>query len=144
MSDKRIVNSGSEVHIYTSETFPDCPDYSGYAYRLNNNNNTSSQTNGPAELTKEIEVAFTKPLTENFLSVIPNPSSGKFLVQLNSSDANSFIQNLCIYDILGKQVYSLKENIKTANIDLSSFSKGIYYLKANDIAKSYYKKIIIK
>ena len=129
--------AGSEVHIYCAPTFSDCsPDF--YGFRLSNPyTNNSSSTN------KEIEVDFRKASTINSLSVIPNPSTGLFLVQLNSKDANAFIQNISIFDLEGRIVYANAVNSISVNIDLSNLSKGLYFIKANDQSNSFNQKIIL-
>lgn len=78
----------------------------------------------------------------NAISVVPNPSNGKF--QIKSSGIN--MQNLEICDILGKTIYSnakfIQQNSK--EIDLSRTSKGIYFVKVYDGSKIYVEKIIIR
>jgi hypothetical protein len=133
---------GSEVHLYTSDVFPDCSKYNNYSAE-GRYGNGSAGTDSLKESSKNIEVYFKKSIANNSLSVIPNPSSGKFMVRLNSSDANSFIQHIVIYDIMGKEVYLSNDNIKLLNLDLSGYPKGIYFLKANDAYKNYNQKIIL-
>jgi hypothetical protein len=76
------------------------------------------------------------------ISVFPNPSNGRFqILSLNVS-----IQNVEIYDVLGKSIYSnSKFNLLHSNeIDLSSVQKGIYFVKVSDGIISYMNKIVIK
>ena len=131
----------SEVHIYTDEIFPDCSDFNGYLHRMNHYGNNDH--NNDSSATGQIEIYFQKPSGKNTLSVIPNPSGGHFLVRLNSSDTESFILHITIYDMIGKEVYSSKENKQSVNIDLSNYPKGIYFLKANDATITYNQKVIL-
>lgn len=133
--------TGSEVHIYCSETFSDCSDFSGGYFRLTNSGSSGNNVSPPV---KEIEVAFKQKMIDGSLSIIPNPSSGQFLVQLNSSDINSRISSVIIYDMMGKRVYSSYGNSKAVNVNLSVYPKGIYFLKANDIFKTYNQKIVLQ
>ncbi len=79
------------------------------------------------------------------VSIVPNPSSGKFNVVFDKQKISNF--NIIIRDLTGKMIYT-KNFDNPANgeveFDLSSFSKGIYMLEFNkaDIKKFY--KIILK
>jgi len=76
------------------------------------------------------------------ISIFPNPSYGKF--EVKSTEFN--IQNLKIYDTLGKEIYSnSKLNQQKSNeIDLSKSHKGIYLLKVTYGLKTYTEKIVIQ
>ena len=58
------------------------------------------------------------------ISVYPNPSSDflKILALKNIDEIN-------IYDIMGKQVYSNKTNTKTLDLNISNFKNGYYSIK---------------
>ena len=55
----------------------------------------------------------------------------------------AFEDDITIYDVIGNEVYSSKENKQSVSVDLSSYSKGIYFLKANEASKMYNRKIIL-
>ena len=57
------------------------------------------------------------------ISVFPNPSNGIFKIKSNKN------ANLEIYDILGKQILTQNTSTGESNIDLSSCSSGIYFMK---------------
>lgn len=59
----------------------------------------------------------------------PNPNNGNFTLEKNSTDPCS----ITIYNTLGEILFK-KENIREniANIDISNFPKGVYFLKYND------------
>jgi Secretion system C-terminal sorting domain len=60
------------------------------------------------------------------ISVTPNPTNG--LLHLS---ANSLINEVVVFDLLGKQVYSSKYSaLNEVNLDLSSVQNGAYLLKA--------------
>ena len=70
------------------------------------------------------------------VNIIPNPSNGKFtlLISVNSDDNISFyLENekivIGIYDVLGKIIYKSSIINPNSTIDISSYSKGIYFYK---------------
>ncbi|SDG86931.1 Por secretion system C-terminal sorting domain-containing protein [Psychroflexus sediminis] len=71
------------------------------------------------------------------LSVYPNPVSSSLTVETNSTDE----LNLSLFDIRGKQIYSVKMS-ENKTIDLEAISSGMYFLKINNGVKSITKKII--
>ena len=81
------------------------------------------------------------PSTNNF-SVFPNPSTGqvKILVQKQESF------NLEICNMIGSIVYEQRFSkfIGLKDIDLTSFHKGVYFVKITTGSKSYKHKIVIQ
>ncbi len=92
------------------------------------------------------------------IKIFPNPSNGIFNVLINNIAVNSSV-NFFVENIYGQTIY--KENLKnraknfTKQIDLSDYSKGIYFVKLYYTVKKkslvnaddntiYTKKIIIK
>lgn len=75
------------------------------------------------------------------LKVFPNPTEGKFTIE--SLNSGSF--DFKVIDPTGRVILS-KSNIagKTANVDLSGFSKGIYFINVNSAEKSMTQKVILK
>lgn len=77
---------------------------------------------------------------ENELSIFPNPGNGWF-----SLTTEGTIYSIDIYSVSGAKVLNLN-NINTLNnykINLTSFSPGIYLLKANVGGKQHSRKLII-
>jgi len=72
----------------------------------------------------------------NFL-YIPNPANS--LVTISSSDIQ--LTSVEIFNMLGKQVYTSGE---VSLINVSSLSKGVYFLKLNADGASTTKKLIIE
>jgi CubicO group peptidase (beta-lactamase class C family) len=80
----------------------------------------------------------------SLFTVYPNPSNGKFTVKFEGfQQANC---KLIICNLLGKEIYTsfIKGQQTTADIDLSDFSKGIYFVKFDDGTYSYKQKISIE
>jgi hypothetical protein len=77
----------------------------------------------------------------NKISIYPNPSKGIFNLALN----NLPIETLELFDLLGKKI-NVIDNLKTINnqleLDLTSFSSGIYFVKITANNQSTIKKII--
>jgi hypothetical protein len=69
-------------------------------------------------------------LSENAVSVFPNPSSGNFTVEINSLKGNSI--RIEVYDVLGQMVMEKKEENVPGNfhesLDLSVMPDGIYFV----------------
>lgn len=76
------------------------------------------------------------------LSIVPNPTDNNVTISVNN---DVIIQKFVLYDIYGKELYAEKTNQSKINIDLSAFSKGIYFItcQLND-GKSVTRKIIKK
>ena len=80
----------------------------------------------------------------SLFTVYPNPSNGKFTVKFEGfQQANC---KLTICNLLGQEIYTsfIKEQQSTADIDLTDFSKGIYFVKFDEGTNSYKQKIIIE
>jgi PKD repeat protein len=79
------------------------------------------------------------------ISTMPNPSNGSFIISLGGNEQSV---NVRIVNSIGKTVFQ-KENIAVdghynTSIDLGDYSSGIYYVRVETPANTYYKKIIIQ
>ena len=72
------------------------------------------------------------------IQVYPNPSSGQF--QITSS---TLIQNLEVYDITGRTVYTRQINADNTSIDLTGHAKGVYLIRLYTGDESTVKKIVV-
>lgn len=79
---------------------------------------------------------------ENGINIYPNPSNGKFNIVLSKSVNNA---NISISDMTGK-VILVKDMTSSYKqiVDLSSYSKGIYFIKFNINNKTLISKLILK
>ncbi|MBC8486658.1 MAG: C10 family peptidase [Bacteroidetes bacterium] len=75
------------------------------------------------------------------ISIFPNPSDGLFNV---STEDMKYPLDLYVYNNLGQIVYNGKINTVNSQLDLSSFKKGIYYIKFFNKNINQIKKVIIK
>lgn len=84
-------------------------------------------------------------VTENddmFFAIYPNPTNDKILVQL---PANVKVNSFSIISAMGEEIKMnncIKTDYKETVLDLSSFPKGIYFIKIQFDDKSFYKKVI--
>jgi hypothetical protein len=80
---------------------------------------------------------------ENNINVYPNPSDGAFTIR---QPADGTLQpSIYIYNSLGKLVYKKEKAAQGYEvINLSAYSKGIYFIKVVDGEKSYSKKVILE
>ncbi len=69
----------------------------------------------------------------NTYKVIPNPSSSGYFNIINSS--GRVINKIQIFDTFGREIKpeNIEKNGELIKINLSSFSKGVYYLKTDNI-----------
>ncbi len=85
-------------------------------------------------------------ISENpsIFTVYPNPSNGKFTVKAEGIQQANYKLTIC--NLLGQEIYTsfIKGQQTTVDIDLSDFSKGIYFVKFDDGTNSYKQKIIIE
>ncbi len=86
----------------------------------------------------------------SYLNIYPNPINQNTYIELYNPD-NQYI-NICIYDLLGKEVFNKDEyyekghriiKLSTSNIDLSSIKSGQYLLRLKFGNKIINKKIVL-
>ncbi len=82
--------------------------------------------------------------SENKISVYPNPSSGKFQLQLNGNIPEEF--ELTVTDISGRIIYRQQiDNYRTdAQIDIADCKSGMYFLKLINDNKVLSTKLIVE
>jgi hypothetical protein len=73
------------------------------------------------------------------ISIFPNPTSKNINIELENETFKVELLNQ-----IGQVVYTSKEASNKTNIDLSNFSKGLYFLKISTENKVYNKKIVLK
>ncbi|MBA2613309.1 MAG: T9SS type A sorting domain-containing protein [Bacteroidetes bacterium] len=111
-------------------TFQNRGNYGNVIYVDNINLNASVITTG-----------ITKTSTETSLfDVYPNPANEKLNLVFNLKEEN--VLSLIIRDELGRTVF--ETNKVTPLIDVSAFTKGIYFISATSNKKTFTKKVIIQ
>ncbi|PJB14206.1 MAG: hypothetical protein CO118_09800, partial [Flavobacteriales bacterium CG_4_9_14_3_um_filter_32_8] len=79
---------------------------------------------------------------ENNFTIFPNPSNGIFSIQ-NRTDSNN-PQTIEIFNVVGEKIYSTTNNKSTNEINISTFSKGVYFVKLTDGEKVRTEKIVVQ
>ncbi len=72
--------------------------------------------------------------------VMPNPSSGKFMLSGLPADT----QSIEVFDLLGNSIYKMTSPTRSLALDLTGKSKGVYFLKLNTPTETLAKKIVIE
>lgn len=134
--------NGSEVHIYTSETFPDCNEFSGY--KNMNNPPPQEENNLPNIQTSKLELKFKRKVTDLNFIIQPNPNNGKFSLVIEDSKNTEIKATILIYNLIGEKVYTGQSTELVSEMNLSDMSKGVYYVKIINNQKSAIKKLIIQ
>ena len=100
--------------------------------------NSSNVGSCSFQLAVEVPLSVAENTLEDGLDVFPNPTADL----LNITSKNSDIHTISVVDITGKTVY-LQETaaITTATLDVSTYSKGVYFVTINNTVT---KKIIKK
>ena len=88
---------------------------------------------------KQIPSSSKENSDSNQILITPNPSNGKFIVRDNGN-----ISSIEICNIFGAIIYEIKKTVQHSiiEIDLSNFSKGIYFLRIHEKNNNHTIKII--
>ncbi len=87
-----------------------------------------------------------KDLTNNqSISVYPNPSTdGVFSLEINTGNSGQFTNyDLKIYNVLGSEIIKSKILNRKSKINMSSYPKGIYFLKVSSDNNNFVRKIVL-
>ncbi len=102
-----------------------------YWNRALTNANISELCGGPAEL------SVADHGSGNYFMVYPNPAENA----IHFESGNETIRSIFIYNALGQQVF-VQHN--TLPVDVSRFSKGLYFVKVNADSFSEVKRVVVK
>jgi hypothetical protein len=78
------------------------------------------------------------------VNVYPNPTAGTLNVNINSG--SNVIKNMQIMNVQGQELFSKTVNNTVINerLDLSGYSKGVYFLSLTSEAGKYTQKVIVQ
>ena len=81
-------------------------------------------------------------IAKNKIIIFPNPSNGRFYIDIKEVNSKMRLE---IFNVWGQKIQK-EVNLKqsTNEIDLSSYSKGVYFIKINDGENNYAEKIVIQ
>jgi hypothetical protein len=85
---------------------------------------TNGMTSEPSATITFMTVGIDDYVLDNSVTVYPNPTNGK--VQIQSSD---IMESLEIYDTYGKLIGTETVNSNEANVDLTGYAKGTYFVR---------------
>lgn len=128
--------TGSEVHIFTDNMFPDCVDFTGFR-----------ELSGPAAVEEsktvrslEIELRFIKPKPEFDVDIKPNPGYGRFY--LESSETGLVNARIELYNSSGGLIFEKIAYESPFLVNIESLPAGIYTLKIQNNDQAVFKKIV--
>ncbi len=84
------------------------------------------------------------PEKDNSIRIYPNPNNGLFTLEINNTENNFTVE---VSDICGQVI--MKENIRNSsnrfikNIDLSDYTKGVYFVKITGANNTVSKKVAV-
>jgi len=78
---------------------------------------------------------------EPFIQVYPNPNNGIFTLSIENAESKTMIK---CYDFIGRTILERTFNENSFQVDLSTFSKGIYFLDIKNGENETVKKIIVE
>ncbi|MCX6267088.1 MAG: T9SS type A sorting domain-containing protein [Bacteroidetes bacterium] len=131
---------GSEVMIECVPTFPICNDFDNNLKKLVDLKPKSISNENLAVL----ELNFLLPNDVFKFSVYPNPGSGYYTIKIfdQKTTANNF--HIEILNFLGVNMVNMITNETTLDIDISSFTKGVYIIKISTKSDFQTQKIILQ
>jgi hypothetical protein len=103
-----------------------------YQYRCVRNGGSCVDTSDAAKLV--INTTGISSLTKDVFTVYPNPTNSTVTVTNNNN-----ITKVEITNVIGQKLLSESYNSNKVTVDISSFEKGVYFIRVND---SYIQKLI--
>ncbi len=109
------------------------------AFRIGKGSSVTYEDVAPAGGTLAVE---DDKLEKMGFQIYPNPTANEINIQFSE---NQNVENISIYDVLGKEVFTKKIESSESKVILHpNLSKGIYFLKMNSNKGKFNKKVIIK
>lgn len=81
------------------------------------------------------------PLEKPCLRVFPNPNKGSFTIELsNFTHQNS----VAVLDMMGKMIYKTENLEQNSSVELTTLTRGIYFVKATGLHGQWIQKIVVQ
>lgn len=109
----------------------------------NNGNNSGDNIYSTSMVVNANTTGIAENRIQKNIAVYPNPSNGKFQIEIGSLIFNKNYK-LIIYNVNGEKVYQSPLSDPNSKIDLSDQSKGNYYVKIYDEQTTLTKKIVLQ
>ena len=133
-------NLGSKVHIYCTETFPDC----NWIPDLLIKEPSMAHTNTTDFLSDDIEVAFLPSDDSVGIILYPNPCQNQITIEFLDPSLSSHLSLVEVFNTKGVFYIQFVLCNPVEEIDVSSLSPGLYLVKINASNQILYKKFIKK
>ena len=131
----QLTASGAESYLWsTGETTQSI-------YVAPNENKTYFVTGfstNKCDKTMRVTVRVSHEETQTQVTLFPNPASSKVKIYM------PFIDEVNLFNLLGEPVFHVKANREVIELDLSSFSDGIYIVQVRQLKNLFYKKLVVQ
>ncbi len=109
------------------------------AFRIGKGSSVTYEDVAPRGATLAVE---SNAFVDSGIEIYPNPTANEINIQFSE---NQNVENISIYDVLGKEVFTKKIDASESKVILHpNLSKGIYFLKIGSDKGELSKKIIIE
>jgi hypothetical protein len=92
------------------------------------------------------QVGINELLTQENVDIFPNPASDKITVSVKDKSYSEIV--ISCFDVLGKEIFKINTVNRVTQIDVSQFSKGVYFIqlqsKDGSQLKMLTKKVIVQ
>lgn len=82
--------------------------------------------------------------TNNDIIITPSPNNGTFQIAVTKNDQAIAVKEIKVFDMMGKEIWSTGPSANnTANVNISDYSQGIYYVRTvNELGEIEMKKLV--
>jgi hypothetical protein len=135
-----MAQAGSWVHVYIDNT-PPCDELS---FQTSKDNLLQSVKSGFLNESKSFNLVFETTILENSVSIFPNPTNSTVTVQLHSSNSDASLKSVKLMDLTGREILLQLVTGQFYTLDISLYSKGLYFIQIKDETTVYNRKLIIQ
>ena len=82
-------------------------------------------------------------MIDDAFKIFPNPTTSSITIEIPQSKSNT-VNQIFIYNAVGRLVWQKSTSEIIINVDLQSFSKGIYIVKIANTDNNYVEKIVVQ
>jgi hypothetical protein len=89
-----------------------------------------------------VTVSSQKPIVEPEINIYPNPNNGSFTIEFLKEEETTTTKTITVLNIYGIAILEQQTTNSAVTIDITDQSKGIYYVRIDNHAKTKMKKIV--